>query len=61
MRHGLGGRVSLLGRCSDEDLVKLYCDSDLLVMPNIPVRGDMEGFGVVMLEAGRMRNACDSS
>ena len=21
-------------------------------MPNIPVRGDMEGFGVVMLEAG---------
>lgn len=51
-RHGLEGRVRLLGRCSDEDLVKLYCDSDLLVMPNIPVRGDMEGFGVVMLEAG---------
>ena len=51
-RHGLEGRVHLLGRCSDEDLVKLYRDSDLLVMPNIPVEGDMEGFGVVMLEAG---------
>ncbi len=51
-RHGLEGRVQLLGRCSDEDLVKLYRESDLLVMPNIPVRGDMEGFGVVMLEAG---------
>src|SRR5690606_17147096 len=24
----------------------------LFVMPNIPVPGDMEGFGVVMLEAG---------
>ena len=51
-RHGLEGRVHLLGRCSDEDLVELYRESDLLVMPNIPVRGDMEGFGVVMLEAG---------
>lgn len=51
-RHGLQGRVHLLGRCSDEDLVRLYRKSDLLVMPNIPVRGDMEGFGVVMLEAG---------
>ncbi len=51
-RHGLEGRVHLLGRCSDEDLIKLYRESDLLVMPNIPVRGDMEGFGVVMLEAG---------
>jgi phosphatidylinositol alpha-1,6-mannosyltransferase len=51
-RHGLEDRVHLLGRCSDEDLVTLYRESDLLVMPNIPVRGDMEGFGVVMLEAG---------
>ena len=51
-RHGLDGRVHLLGRCSDEDLTKLYRDSDLLMMPNLPVEGDMEGFGVVMLEAG---------
>ena len=50
--HGLEGRVHLLGRCSDEHLVKLYSESDLLIMPNLPVEGDMEGFGVVMLEAG---------
>lgn len=50
--RGLEGRVHLLGRCSDEHLVKLYSESDLLIMPNLPVEGDMEGFGVVMLEAG---------
>lgn len=50
--RGLEERVHLLGRCSDEHLVKLYSESDLLIMPNLPVEGDMEGFGVVMLEAG---------
>ena len=25
---------------------------DLFVMPNVPIDGDIEGFGVVMLEAG---------
>ena len=50
--RGLAGRVHLLGRCSDEHLTKLYSESDLLIMPNLPVGGDMEGFGVVMLEAG---------
>ena len=48
----LGGRVRLLGRLSDQDLLRLYARADLLVMPNIPVPGDMEGFGIVMLEAG---------
>ncbi len=48
----LNGRVRLLGRISEERLRKLYRGSDLFVMPNIPVAGDMEGFGVVMLEAG---------
>jgi len=50
--HGLQERVDLLGRCSDPSLIKLYHQSDLLIMPNLPVDGDMEGFGVVMLEAG---------
>ncbi|MDX1546561.1 MAG: glycosyltransferase family 4 protein [Rhodothermales bacterium] len=51
-RHGLAERVRLLGRVSEEALAALYRGADLFVMPNIPVRGDMEGFGVVMLEAG---------
>jgi len=51
-RRGLGQRVRCLGKISEEDLVELYRRGDLFVMPNIVVPGDMEGFGIVMLEAG---------
>jgi len=51
-RHGLTDRVRFLGRVSDETLGLLLRGADLFVMPNIPVPGDIEGFGVVMLEAG---------
>lgn len=50
--RGLEDRVRLLGRVSEEMLERLYRGADLFVMPNIPVPGDIEGFGVVMLEAG---------
>ena len=49
--HGLGGRVVLLGRQPDEVLEAAYVAADLFVMPNIPEHGDMEGFGIVLLEA----------
>lgn len=52
-RHHMGGRVRLLGRVSEADLVRLYRGADLFIMPNVPVEGDMEGFGIVMLEAGQ--------
>ncbi|HRR09292.1 MAG TPA: glycosyltransferase family 4 protein [Rhodothermales bacterium] len=52
VRNSLQKRVKLLGRVSDEALETLYQGADLYVMPNIHVPGDMEGFGVVMLEAG---------
>jgi phosphatidylinositol alpha-1,6-mannosyltransferase len=51
-RARLRGRVACLGRVSEADLVALYRRGRLFVMPNIAVRGDMEGFGIVMLEAG---------
>lgn len=51
-RHGLERRVRLLGRLSEPMLATLYAGADLFVMPNVPVAGDIEGFGVVMLEAG---------
>lgn len=51
-RHGLDGRVRLLGKVPEETLRTLYRGADLFVMPNVPVPGDIEGFGVVMLEAG---------
>jgi phosphatidyl-myo-inositol dimannoside synthase len=52
VERGLQARVRLLGRVSEEVLRTLYQGADLFVMPNIPVDGDIEGFGVVMLEAG---------
>jgi phosphatidyl-myo-inositol dimannoside synthase len=51
-RLGLQSRVKMLGQVSDEALGVLYRGADLFVMPNVEVPGDMEGFGVVMLEAG---------
>ncbi len=51
-RHGLQHRVRLLGRVSERALEQLYRTADLFVMPNLHVPGDMEGFGVVLLEAG---------
>ncbi len=44
-------RVVLLGRVPDDILADLYAAATLFVMPNIPVAGDMEGFGIVALEA----------
>jgi phosphatidylinositol alpha-1,6-mannosyltransferase len=51
-RRGLQDRVRLLGSVSDDHLGGLYSGSDLFIMPNIAVPGTMEGFGIVMLEAG---------
>jgi phosphatidylinositol alpha-1,6-mannosyltransferase len=48
----LGDRVRLLGAISEAELQQLYQGSDLFVMPNVRVPGDMEGFGLVMVEAG---------
>lgn len=49
--NDLRDRVFLLGRVSDELKKNLYNSADLFVMPNINVKGDMEGFGIVALEA----------
>jgi phosphatidylinositol alpha-1,6-mannosyltransferase len=51
-RNGLEHRVRCLGRISEAELTELYRRGQLFVMPNIVVPGDMEGFGIVMLEAG---------
>jgi len=41
-----------LGIVSNKTLKLLYNSSDILLMPNIQVDGDIEGFGIVGLEAG---------
>jgi phosphatidyl-myo-inositol dimannoside synthase len=51
-RAGAGDRTVLLGQVGAEILATLYRGSDLFVMPNVPIAGDIEGFGIVMIEAG---------
>jgi phosphatidylinositol alpha-1,6-mannosyltransferase len=47
----LEGRVWHLGRLPFADILQIMSASNAFVMPNIPVAGDMEGFGLVCLEA----------
>lgn len=48
---GLQKRVFPMGRIINEQLKVFYNTADLLIMPNIKVAGDTEGFGIVALEA----------
>lgn len=45
--------IFLAGRQPENILELAYAGSDLFVMPNIPIEGDMEGFGIVLLEANQ--------
>jgi len=49
----LDDRVFILGEISEEEKHCLYQASDQFIMPNITQTGDQEGFGIVLLEAGR--------
>jgi glycosyltransferase involved in cell wall biosynthesis len=49
--QNLKDRVKLLGKVSDLDKKILYNTADVFVMPNIKVEGDIEGFGIVAIEA----------
>ena len=48
----LGDRVCLLGEVDNEQKLALFQQCEFYAMPNRPVPGDMEGFGIVFLEAG---------
>ncbi len=40
-----------LGKVPNEDLIQMLSLADLFVMPNLSISGDVEGFGLVALEA----------
>lgn len=46
-------KIVIVGKQPEEVLNACYAAADLFIMPNIPVEGDMEGFGIVLLEANR--------
>ncbi|MCC6279062.1 MAG: glycosyltransferase family 4 protein [Saprospiraceae bacterium] len=45
------GKVRHLGKLPFEDIRQILSTADAFLMPNIPIEGDMEGFGLVCLEA----------
>jgi len=50
---GIADRVEWLGHVSHDALAPLYASADVFVLPSrsMPERGDIEGFGLVLLEA----------
>ena len=48
----LQSSVRMLGRVSENVRRLLYNAADIFIMPNITVEGDVEGFGIVVIEAG---------
>lgn len=51
VRHGLENHVRLLGALDGRSLAGLFHRIDLFVMPCLDVPGDVEGFGIVFMEA----------
>lgn len=47
----LQDRVFFIGEVSDRDKKLLFSTADIFIQPNIKVEGDIEGFGLVVLEA----------
>ncbi|OUR83150.1 TetR family transcriptional regulator [Cycloclasticus sp. 46_120_T64] len=50
--HKLTGQVFLLGSVNNLIKESLFTHSNLFIQPNIPVKNDVEGFGITQLEAG---------
>jgi phosphatidylinositol alpha-1,6-mannosyltransferase len=50
-QEDLTRHVQFLGGVSDERMVQCYQQCDLFVLPNRDINGDIEGFGMVLLEA----------
>ncbi|MBI4524931.1 MAG: glycosyltransferase family 4 protein [Deltaproteobacteria bacterium] len=50
-KEGLGQHVQFMGGTDDELLVNCYQQCDLFVLPNREINKDIEGFGMVLLEA----------
>lgn len=48
----LESRVILLGEVDEQLKTSLFTHSNLFIQANIPIKGDIEGFGITQLEAG---------
>jgi phosphatidylinositol alpha-1,6-mannosyltransferase len=48
---GFSQHIKILGKLQEHELRIAYALADVFVMPNIPITGNPEGFGIVALEA----------
>jgi phosphatidylinositol alpha-1,6-mannosyltransferase len=52
VRHGLTGDIEILGKLPENELMAAFSIADIFLMPNRALaNGDLEGFGMVFLEA----------
>ena len=49
--YAFGNAVRMHGAVTEKKKAELLSRADLFVMPNVPIEGDMEGFGTVCIEA----------
>lgn len=47
----LGDSVALLGRVSDDDLMRLYASAEVFALPSVNVDWKFEGYGLALIEA----------
>ena len=47
----VGDRIEWIGAASDAERSRLRSSASVCIVPNVPVEGDMEGYGLVALEA----------
>jgi len=50
--YGLKGRIRMYENVSDTQLRTFYDDCDVFILPSLTLLDDVEGFGIVYLEAG---------
>ncbi len=50
-KWGLEGNVRFLNEISDDEMLKCYQQATMFILPNRTVDRDVEGFGIVLLEA----------
>lgn len=51
IENGVTANVQFAGEVSDCELVELYRECDIFILANREIDGDVEGFGIVLLEA----------
>lgn len=49
--RGVSSRLLLTGLAPESELLEWFRRADAMIMPNVEIPGDVEGFGIVLLEA----------